>query len=302
MVAHRIMGVSLMFTGDLEGSRAHLDHAIALYDPAQHRPLAARFGHDLGVATLTWWPLVQWLLGHSESASAGWERAVNEARESGHVVTLMYALGFGSTLNLLSGNYAMARIQGQELLTLAQEKNAALWIARATTFQGCILAATGNASDAVQMITSGLTASRATGTTFWLPLYAPYLAKAYAELGKFADARRCVDEATMAVRTTKETMFEAEVHRIAGEIKMLSPEPDATKAEAYFKRALAVARAQQAKSFELRAAMSLARLWRDQGKPQQARELLAPVYGWFTEGFDMRDLKEAKALLDELHA
>jgi predicted ATPase len=103
-----------------------------------------------------------------------------------------------------------------------------------------------------------------------------------------------------AVETTKERMWEAGVHRTAGEIALLLPEPDAAKAEAYFERALAVARQQQAKSFELRASMSLARLWRDQGKAREARELLAPVYGWFTEGFDTRDLREAKALLDEL--
>ena len=103
-----------------------------------------------------------------------------------------------------------------------------------------------------------------------------------------------------AMETTKETWWEAEVNRIAGEIALMSPKPDAAKARSYFERALAVARQQQAKSWELRAAMSLARLWRDQGKVQQARELLAPVYGWFTEGFDTRDLKEAKALLNEL--
>ena len=105
-----------------------------------------------------------------------------------------------------------------------------------------------------------------------------------------------------AVETTKEKWWEAEVHRIAGEIVLKSPLSDAAKAEAYFEHALAVAREQQAKSWELRAAMSMARLWRNQGKPQQARELLAPVYGWFTEGFDTLDLKEAKALLEELHA
>jgi predicted ATPase len=103
-----------------------------------------------------------------------------------------------------------------------------------------------------------------------------------------------------AVETTKEKWCEAEVHRVAGEIALLSQEPDTAKAEAYFERALAVARQQQAKSWELRAAMSMARLWRDQGKRGEARELLAPVYGWFTEGFDTRDLKEAKALLDAL--
>jgi predicted ATPase len=105
-----------------------------------------------------------------------------------------------------------------------------------------------------------------------------------------------------AVQTTKEGWYQAEINRIAGEIALKSAEPDVGKAEAYFERALSIARQQQAKSFELRASMSLARLWRDQGKVQQARELLAPVYGWFTEGFDTRDLKEAKALLDELHA
>jgi predicted ATPase len=103
-----------------------------------------------------------------------------------------------------------------------------------------------------------------------------------------------------AVETTKERWCEAEVHRVAGEIALTSLQSDAAKAEAYFERALAVARAQNAKSWELRAAMSMARLWRDQGKRDEARELLAPVYGWFTEGFDTLDLKEAKALLDEL--
>jgi predicted ATPase len=126
------------------------------------------------------------------------------------------------------------------------------------------------------------------------------LAKAHAQLGQFDNARRYVGEAMTGMETTNEKWCEAEVHRVAGEIALKSPSPDAAKAAAYFERAIAVARKQQAKSWELRAAMSLARLWRDQGKPQQARELLSPVYGWFTEGFDTLDLKEAKALLDEL--
>ena len=136
---------------------------------------------------------------------------------------------------------------------------------------------------------------RTTGATLCLPFYLPRLARAHAELGQFEEAWRCIGEAMTAVETTKEKWCEAEVHRMAGEIALKSPEPDAAKAEAYFERALSVARAQQAKSWELRAATSLARLWRDQGKRQQARDLLAPVYGWFTEGFDTLDLKEAKA-------
>jgi predicted ATPase len=128
------------------------------------------------------------------------------------------------------------------------------------------------------------------------------LARAYRELGLFDSAWHCVSEAITAVDTTKERWLEAEVYRTGGEIAVKSPEQDSAKAETYFDRALAVARQQQAKSWELRASMSLARLWRDQGKVPQARELLAPVYGWFTEGFDTRDLKEAKALLGELAA
>src|SRR5262249_23528512 len=126
--------------------------------------------------------------------------------------------------------------------------------------------------------------------------------RAHAELGQFDDAMRCIGEAINTVETTKERWFEAEANRIAGEIALLLPEPDMAKAEACFGRALAVARKQQAKSWELRAAMSMARLGRDQGRGDEPRDLLAPLYGWFTKGFDPRDLKEAKVLLDELPA
>jgi predicted ATPase len=158
---------------------------------------------------------------------------------------------------------------------------------------------TGKAADALHMINTGMTALRSTGATMFSALYLSYLARACVELGKFDDASHWISEARAAMQTSKESWWEAEIDRIEGELVLKSP-PDATKAEAYFERALSVARKQQAKSWELRASMSLARLWRDQGKVQQACELLAAVYGWFTEGFDTRDLKEAKALLDEL--
>ena len=162
------------------------------------------------------------------------------------------------------------------------------------------MALTNKVSDAVQTITSGVTAMRSTGTTMWMPLWLSYLARANAETGQFDAATRCIGETMTAVETAKERWCESEVHRIAGEIALLSREPDAAKAEVCFERALGVARAQQAKSWELRAATSLARLWRDQGRRDEARTLLAPIYDWFTEGFDTRDLKEAKALLDAL--
>jgi len=166
--------------------------------------------------------------------------------------------------------------------------------------KGSLLASSGKSSDAVQMLTAGIAAWRSTGATLWLPFILSCLAKAYADLGQFGDATRTINEATAAVEMTKERWCEAEIHRLAAEIALRSPGPDPVKARTHFETALAVARKQQAKSFELRAAMSMARLWRGQGKQDAARSLLAPLCGWFTEGFDTPDLREAKALLDEL--
>ena len=133
-----------------------------------------------------------------------------------------------------------------------------------------------------------------------MPLNFACLTKAYAELGQFDNAWRCIAEAIAAVERNEERWWEAEVHRVAGETALASPNPDVMKAEAHFKNALAVAQKQQAKSFELRTAVSVARFWRDQGKRNEARDLLTPIYGWFTEGFETRDLKKAKVLLNEL--
>jgi predicted ATPase len=214
----------------------------------------------------------------------------------------MYALAIISLTHDFCGNYAVANAQIDELVALAEEKGALFWKALGMMSQGRVLALTGKAWDAVHMITSGITASRSTGATQVMPRHLSHLAGAYAELGQFDDAWRCISEAMTAIETTKERWHEAEVNRTAGEIALKSPESDAAKAEAYFERALAVARQQQAKSWELRAAMSMARLWRDQGKREEARDLLAQVHGWFTEGFDTLDLKEAKALMEELAA
>jgi predicted ATPase len=185
---------------------------------------------------------------------------------------------------------------------LADEKGSLFWKAWGMMHQGCVLVLTGKASEAVHTITSGITAWRSTGATTLVPFFLSYLACAHAQLGQFDDAWRSIDEAMAAVEATREKLWEADISRTAGEIALMSPKPDVTKAQSYFESALSVARQQQSKSWELRAAMSLARIWRDQGKVEQARELLAPVYGWFTQGFDTRDLKEAKALLEELAA
>jgi class 3 adenylate cyclase/predicted ATPase len=301
MMGHRLMGSSLLYAGDIAESRGHLDQGIALYDPVAHRPLATRFAQDVGVTILLQRALALWLLGYPDAALADTSHALKDARQIGQATTLMAALLLTSLTHIFCGNYAAVNAV-DEVVALANEKGALFWKTAGMVFQGCLLALTGNASDAVQMMPSTITAVRSTGSTLLMPWYLTNLGRAYAELGQFDDAWRCIGEAMTAVGTTKETWCEADIHRIAGEIALKSPELDAAKAEAHFERAFAVARAQQAKSWELRAAMSLARLWRDQGKPDAARNLLAPVYGWFTEGFDTLDLKEAKALLDELHA
>ena len=300
MIGHRLTGTTLLYTGEIAPGRAHFDQVLALYDPATHRPLATRFGQDARVATLTFRSLALWMLGYPDAALADTEHALKFSREIGHAATLLYALAGTSLAHILCGNYPTANRQSDELVALADEKGALFWKAFGMMYQGCALALTCEASDAVKTFSSAMAAWRSTGSTLWLPLFLSHLSNAYAELDQFDDACRCIGEAMTAIETTKETWCEADVYQTAGKIALMAPEPDAAKAEAYFERALAVARAQQAKSWELRAAMSMARLWRDQGKSQQARDLLAPVYGWFTEGFDTLDLKEAKALLDEL--
>jgi class 3 adenylate cyclase/predicted ATPase len=299
MIGHRIMG-SVLHTGAFAEGRAHLDRAIALYDPAKHRLLATRFGQDVRVAALSYRSWALWLLGYPEAALSDTSQALKDARSIGQAATLMYALVHAWFTHIQCGNYAVANAEADELVSLAEEKGALFWKALGMSVRGCLLVLTGKAEDAVQLITSGMTALRSTESTLWMPLHLPYLARAYAELGQFNNACRCIDEAMTAAEKAKERWHEADIYRMAGEIVLMSPESDAAKAEAYFERALAVARQQQAKSWELRAATSYARLMRDLGQVKEAYDLLAPIYGWFTEGFDTRDLKEAKVLLDTL--
>jgi class 3 adenylate cyclase/predicted ATPase len=302
VIGHRLVGASLVLTGDIAESRVHYDQALAVYDPTEHRPLATRFGQDVGVAALSYRSFALYMLGYCEAAVADAKHALTDAREIGQAATLMFALSLASFAHILCGNYDTATAQIDEVVSLADEKAALFWKVQAMLARGWLFALTHKASEAVQIITSNVAALRSAGATIWLSLWLSQLASAHAQLGQFDDAKRRMDEAMTAIEATEERWFEAEANRLAGQIALLSREPDAAKAEAYFERALSVAQKQQAKSWELRAAMSMARLWRDQGKVQQARELLSPVYGWFTEGFDTRDLKEAKALLRELAA
>lgn len=214
----------------------------------------------------------------------------------------MFALLHVSWPRIQCGDHATAAAEAAELTALAEQKGTLFWKALGIAMQGCLAALTGEPAEAVDMIGSGMSALRSTGATLWAPLHLSYLTLAHAQRGEFDDARRCIAEAMRTIETTKERWCEAEVHRLAGEIALTAqPQPsDTSQAQSHFANALAVARGQQAKSWELRAAMSLARLYRNQGRPDAARDLLAPIYGWFTEGFDTSDLQQAKVLLDAL--
>jgi predicted ATPase len=212
----------------------------------------------------------------------------------------MYALSHGLFARYESGDYVGANGSADELVALADEKGTLFWKAFGIMNQGCARALIGQSADAVCMIASGLGARQFTGSTMWVPFFLSHLAFAHAELGEFEDARRWIGQAVTAVETTEERWCEAEVYRIAGEITLVAPERDIAKAEGHLNRALTVARGQRAKSWELRAAMDLARLWRDGGRRDKARALLAPIYDRFTEGFDTLDLNKARSLLGDL--
>lgn len=300
VIGHRVMGNSALFLGDFAQARTHFDQAIALYHPAEHRLLTTRFGYEAGVAVLCYRTLAVWLLGYPDAALADARRALETAREMGQVINLMLALGPGAWSQIYCGEYAAASAQAEEILALAEEKGTVFGKAIGLMNRGWLYALTGEAEKSIEMMTSGIAAYRSAGSTVWLPLFLPHMAKSYAELGRFDDARRCIEEAMAAMETTQEKWCKADVHRIAGDITLMLPSPDTARAQTYFEQALASARAHEAKAWELRAAASLARLWRDRGDRARAHDVLAPVYGWFTEGFDTLDLKQARLLLDEL--
>ena len=294
---------ALTLTGDLVGGKEHYDRALAIYDPAEHGPLTTRSGRDVGVTLLSVRSGCLWQLGYPAASRNDGERAVKNAREIGQAATLMYALWCASWL-ITSAVEITSLKHSRSLMSFSlwQTKKAPLfWKALGTAVSGRAFCTDRKrlGCNSGDHLGDHLTSVNWSNSLMNRGICG-HLAMAYAELGQPDDARRCIDDAIDKVERSMEKWWEAEMHRIAGEIALKSPAPDTQKAEKHFEHAHSAARQQQMKSIELRAAISLARLWRDQGKPQQARELLAPVYGWFTEGFDTRDLKEAKALLEEL--
>ena len=236
MIGHRLMGSSLLMTGDVPEGRAHLDQAVALYDSLpSNRPLATRFGLDAGVVTLGYRSHALWSLGFPEAARADAERAVALAREIGHASALMHALSHMVIPQTLCGKHVAADAQAQEQVALAEEKGSQFWKAFGMMNLGSVSALIGRASDAIEILTASSDAWRATRSTLWLPFFLPRLARAHAELGQFEQAWGSIGEAMNLVETTKEKWGEAEIHRTAGEIELMSPQQDAAKAQSAFR-------------------------------------------------------------------
>ena len=274
VTGHRLMGASYLHTGEIIKARTHLDKAMELYQPAEHRRGATLFGQDVRVAALFYRSLALWQLGYPDAAIRDAARSVVDARDTGQAATVMAALAITSLTHIHCGNYGLAKEQLDEVCALADEKSAMFWKVGGMLLLGCVSALNGKAADAVQTIGSGLQAWRSTGASLWMPAYLAHLIGAYADLGRFDDAWRCFNEATTLMQQTKERWCESEIYRIAGEVAIRSPDSDVSKAEAFFGHALEVAKAQQAKSYELRAATSLARLRRDQGRRDEALQQL----------------------------
>jgi predicted ATPase len=300
MIGHMMLGISLVLVGSISEGRTHLDQAIALYEPAEHRALATRFGHDVRMTAFCWRALALWLLGYPDAAGADLRCALDDARDIEHAATSMFALSHVSLAHTFRRDYAAAEALADELVALGNEKGSLYWKSYGLMLQGWLLVHAGRASDAIDVGTAAVAAIRSTGATAYAPWYLSYRASAYAKLGRLDEAWRCITDALSASETTGERWCDAEIHRISADIALMSRESDPARIDAYLDRALCVAREQNASSLELRAAISLARLWHSRGRRLDARNLLAPVLERFTEGFQTPDLVEAKSLVESL--
>jgi predicted ATPase len=298
--AHRALGAPLLCLGDLTLARGHFEQGIALYDSEAHRSLVSRYDADPGVVCLSWTAQVLWLLGYPDQASDRRCEALRLAQELSHPYSLAFALGFAAQLHQCRQEWQASQGQAEAVIALSTAHGFSSWVAVGTIVQGWALVEQGQRVEGITQIRQGLTAFQATGAKLYLPYYAALLAEAYGKAGQIEEGLAMLTEALVLVDKTEERWYTAEIHRLKG-VLLLAQSPDnQTRAEACLHQALSIARRQEAKSLELRTAMSLARLWQQQDKRQDAYDLLAPVYGWFTEGFDAADLKEAKALLEEL--
>jgi predicted ATPase/class 3 adenylate cyclase len=300
--AHHALWATLLWSGEFASARAHIEQGRALYDPQQHHTHTLLYGgHDPGVCCLYHAALSLWTLGYPDQALQSIREALTLAHALAHPPSLASALDFATILHQSRREPQAAHERAEALMVLATEQGFAQQVAQATIMRGWALAARGHDAEGTAQMRQGLAAHQATGTQRQRPYYLALLAEAYGSIGQPAEGLSLLAEALTAVDRTGERGWEAELHRHQGELLLAQAgeSQQVQEAEACFHRALDIARHQQAKSWELRAAMSLSRLWKQQGRRAEAHDLLAPIYSWFTEGFDTADLQEAKTLLDE---
>jgi len=295
ILAYSEIGENLMFAGELASSRSHLERALAIRGPS-FQP--AFFTHDPLVPARGNLAIVLFCLGYPDQAWAASRATIAEAQRLGHPASLTLSRIFDAILLSLGGDNAALDAQAGELIAAATEHGFAVYHAQGSIFGGWAKVKCGEVPEGNRLLRSGLDAYRATGSEVWMPHYRALLAMSLEIAGQTEEAAVSLDDALHNVERTGERWFEAELNRYKAEL--LLRQGDAEAAEELFRKAMRTAREQQAKLWELRAAVNLARLHRDRGCPGDARGILAPVYGWFTEGFDTPDLKEAKALLDAL--
>jgi class 3 adenylate cyclase/predicted ATPase len=298
--AHRVLGTVLWNRGELPLAHEHLERGIALYEPHQHRTLAFRYGADPGVVCRFYAAEVLWSQGYPQQARRRMEEALTLAQALSHPHSLAFVLVFAAILHCLCGEVQAASARADAATRLAAEQDIAQWFAGGTILRGWAVAAQGQAAEGIVQIHQGLAAWRAAWAECLRPFWFALLAEAYAVGDDPTGGLHALAEALALIEKTGEWWYAAEIYRLKGECLLLCSQAQQGEAAACFQQALDIARRQQAKSWELRAALSLARLWRQQGKATDAREVLAPVYQWFTEGFDTADLQQAKALLEEL--
>jgi len=298
VLGHQSAGHNLLLGGKFAACRLHFEEVLALYDPTPHRSLAQQAGHHPQINAQSLLALALFCLGYPEQALARSNAAMAEARGLAHPPSLAVSLGNSALLLWLVGDDAVLHERADELVAVATEQGFPGWHALGTTFRGWLKVKIGDVAQGLRLLRSGSTTNRATGAEHMMPYSLALLAEAYEIAGQIRDAMSELDDALDVVERTGERWFAAKLYRHKGQL--LSGQGHSQAAEELYQRALSVAREQEAKLWELRAAVSLVRLRRDQGRRAAARDLLAPVYGWFTEGFDTPDLKEAKALLDEL--
>jgi class 3 adenylate cyclase/predicted ATPase len=298
--AHHAVGTALFWLGAVASAHTHFVQGIALYDPQQHSASASLYGDDGGVMCLSYAARALCFLGYPDQALARSHEAVALAQQLAHPLNLGFALVFAAMVHQYRREVRAVQERVEAVISLAMAQDFPLWLAQGAILRGWTLTQQGQPQEGIAQITQGLRAYRATGAELARPYFLVPLAEAHGTMGQPEAGLTVLAEALTVVDTTGVRLWEAELYRLKGELLLQQSSENHLEAETCFHHAIEIARDQQAKSFELRAATSLARLWQEQGKRQEPHDLLAPIYGWFTEGFDTADLQEAKALLDAL--